>query len=320
MKVAKRTNVEFEEFKKYVGLETFSVLCVNPTRKELNALYGKEDSDEDQEIEYVDEKDDEDRIRVTLYLKAHQTDRITKVSFLLVDKQRVNKEGDKCQFINQTCTSTWCDDEANLPEWFTHFQDKNKNNIAEKSYRRAIEGESDFYDFVRGITRGIDYYSTDTEVHFNFKKMLKGDFSQLNEYLKEGDYSYPFVGLNYIKPDLENGKEYNEVYSKAVLPAMFFDKVRYLQEDSYKMMIDDLKDDERFKDFPALNAYDIMGYVEEPKVIFKKSWEMNSWEKFITNVTNDYGCKGFYKLCPVFEYKKDMNPVSNDEPLTDSDY
>lgn len=322
MKVAKKEVVEFGDFKQFVGLESFSILAVNPTKKELNALYGKEDSPDDTEIEYVDEKEECDRIRINVYVRGQQTNRICRIGFMLVDKQRINKEGDKAQFINQTCVSTWCDEESNLPTWFTEFLDKDKStSLGKKSFRKAIEGEADFYEFVRNVTRGINYYSTDTELHFNFAKLLKGDFSQLNQILVEGEYSYPFVALNYVRFDADSGKYYNEIFSKSILPPIYLDKVKMLQQDYYKEIVEELKDDERFKDYAVLTSFDVCGYVNEPDVKFKKEFENKTWSKFISEVSGQYGARGFYKICPVFEYKKDMNPISSDSPLTsDSDY
>lgn len=314
---------EFEERKKYVGLENFEVIAVNPTIKQFNELYGKDGSDADEEIEYVDEKDGEDRIKISVYMRGLQSNRIHREQFFIVDKERTSKDGGKGQYINQVCQSTWVDDEANLPEWFTKFTDKNKSVIGNKTYRRAKEGEADFYEFVRGVLRTVDFYQTDTEVEFNFKKMLKGDFSQLNSILTDSSYASPFTALNYIRTDKEDAtKQYQQVFLKGILPRDFYNKVELATSEYYKERFEDIKENPDAVKIPGipLVVQDIYGYVESPSSIkFKKDFENKAWMNFLKEVEGEYGCKGFYKICPVFEYDKAMDITAGNKTLNMND-
>ncbi len=318
MKVEKRKiNEEFEK-KYFVGLEAYQVVCVNPTKKELNKLYEKEDEEGDEEINYVVDKDGDDQVRIVIYLKGLTTDRIRSVRFFVTDTERKNKEGTKNQWINQTCSTTWCDEEENLPEWFTSFRDKDKKVIGKQKYRKALQGEGDFYEFLRNIMNGVNFFSEDTDIHFEFKKMLKGNFSQLNQYLCDVELVGSFGLLNYIKNDVENEKTYNELFTKAVLPTGTMNRLFTLQEPYYKDALAELIADKDFKadevkDF--LTVYDIFGYVNSPKVTFKKDYDNKPYEKFMKAVEDEYGCKGFYKIAPIFEYHEDMCIASGNSPV-----
>lgn len=321
---AEETNYESNH---YCGLETFTIIKVNPNKKELNAMYGKSDDDSDEEIEYITEKDGVDRIRISIFLKGEETKRITRVNFFISDKERVFKvkEGEdeskpKYQFINQVCQSAPGTSADTLPDWFTKFTDKDKNVIGKKTFRKALEGESDFYDFVRNVMQKADFFDPETEIRFDMKKFRKNDFSQLNSVLTDPSFTVPFVALNYIKLSLDGDKEYNEVFTKALLSVNIYNKVVPLMETYYDAIKDTVSESPKFKDMAVITGSDVYGYVDSPTISLKKEYENKQWSKFYDEVTGPYGCKGFFKICPVFEYNKDMNPISGNSPLTTSDY
>ena len=68
-----------------------------------------------------------------------------------------------------------------------------------------------------------------------------------------------------------------------------------------------------------LTVLDIYGYVETPIVKFKNLYESNVWDKFVKTVDGEYGCKGFYKIAPAFDYNKSMDITSQSGPLASTD-
>jgi hypothetical protein len=64
------------------------------------------------------------------------------VTFFLEDKDRVNKDGTKKQYINNIGTCSWAAEESALPDWFKG-----------REYRVAKVGEEDLYAFLRSVVR-----------------------------------------------------------------------------------------------------------------------------------------------------------------------
>ena len=93
---------------KYVGFVQVEVRAVNPTRAELNKLFGKEDADDDKEIEYTSvDQDGNDKVRLNFWLQDTDTQKFFIYGFNLINKPRKNKDGSKVQVINNTLGTTW---------------------------------------------------------------------------------------------------------------------------------------------------------------------------------------------------------------------
>lgn len=333
MQITKKEPTEGQSFEKkmYCGIERFELVAVNPTIKELNKLYDREDKDDDKELEYVTQTTDgDDKVKITIYLRSLDNHRITQKSFFITDKERMNKNGDKYQYINQVCGTTWVDSEKNLPEFFTKFLSKEKKVLGDKSFRIAKEGEGDFYEFLRAIGNGINWFSEQTDIEFNFKKLLKEDFKQLQSVLldKVENYFPPFAAISYIKTvpnDDGTNKEYNEIFTKAIIPMSLLSKLNLSFDSYYNQELEKIKSsDELFSELgiegikETLTINDIYGYVAETSVALKTDYERKSWDRIITEINSEYGIKGFYKVCPVFEYKPSMNILATNTTLSTS--
>lgn len=312
-----------QERKYYAGLELFEVIAVNPTTKQINEIYGKENSEEDKEVEYVDQKDGDDRVRITVFMRGQQTNRIHRESFFITNKPRVSDKGSK-QYINQICQSTWVDEESNLPEWFTKFYGKDRQTVVgEKTYRQAKEGEADFYNFVRGVLNKVAYNLVSTDVEFDFKKFLRGDFVQLNSTLTNKKYAGSFCALNFVRTDANDStKQYQQIYNKAILPANFYNKIEVGGMDYYNSYLDQIKENPGEVPGIPLTINDIYGYVPSFTDVKFKDFDAKVWKAFLDNVEGEYGCKGFYKICPVFEYDKAMDIAASNKVISSdgSDY
>src|SRR5687768_15638450 len=180
-----KTQVD-QERKFYVGLTTVSVVAVNPTRKQLNEILGKEDSDEDKEIEYLGEdKEGNPRVRLSFVLFDEKNGKYFFYSFNLTKKERTNKEGNKVQVISQTLDTSWAVykldeegkptdeiDESLLVDWFTNFTDKDNNTIAPKTFRKAYLGEEELAKIVRVWLGGLNFNNEEAEVFIDPDKLL----------------------------------------------------------------------------------------------------------------------------------------------------
>lgn len=135
----KRETTQFTESIKRVGLFEAKVVAINPDAEEYKDILGVELKEDSKSAEYLSENQDGDtKLRVDVWLEDVKNSEKFKVSFFLEDKERVNKDGSKTQYIDNIGTCTWADDPNNIPEWFS-----------KREYRKAYVGEEDFYNFLR---------------------------------------------------------------------------------------------------------------------------------------------------------------------------
>ena len=318
-----------EARKNYVGIEQFSIVAVNPTTEEINAFYERTPKEDEKEVEYVRDKDGVDQLMISLFLKGTQTNRIVKSTFFITDKVRTNKDGSKIQYINSTGESSWTDDIKNLPDFFTHFQDKFKKNLHDKPFRPALDGEADFYTFIKGAMAGVNYRDVETDIRFELKKMLKGNFKELSTYLLDPEFTRTFTALNFVENKLQDDgstKTFNNVFTKAILPGDMYNKLQYSTNRYYTDYLESIKTGQEEglvipnTTLELLTIQDIVGYIPSyasPK--FKDEWDGKRWTKFSKEVEGEYGCKGFYKLAPVFEYNEAMDITASNAPISDVD-
>jgi hypothetical protein len=325
IKVKERVAASDVAFVNYVGLEPLRVVAVNPTRAELNALYGKENSDEDKEIEYVSETESGvDKIRISVYIKGLMSDKLYSKSFFLEDEGRMNKDNTKYQYVNQVCQTAWSDIEDNLPGWFTKFTNKDKKVVGDKSFRIAKKGEGDFYEFVRIALNKIDYYDLETQIEFNWKKMLKGNFDELNQFLTSEDFSDPFVMMSYIKdvPTEEGVVQYNELFTKSAISLTMYNEFVKATSKYYNEALEEIKEDDELiskyglENIEELTLSDIYGYVNTPLIRFKSEYSNKTFTRFLESLEGEYGCNGFYKVAPVFKYNVNMSITSSNKSIS----
>ncbi len=175
-----------------VGVLEAKVIMINSTRKQLCEWRGWEQKPDDKEIEYVGEdKDNNTRVTIDFCLEDVATGKKFQKSFRVSDKKSTSEKSGKAQYCNQLGMSTWVDDKANLPKWFTNLQDKEKNPIAELDWRTALQGEADVYEFMRNWLSGkdsnnqsINWYAPSTNILLDTKKLLRGNVDELRSLLQ----------------------------------------------------------------------------------------------------------------------------------------
>lgn len=271
-----------EDFVKKVGLFEATVITINPTLKEYEDILGFTPKNDQKEFEYTGiSRDNNSYLRVDVWIKATNSEDKFKIVFFLEDKIRMNKDETKTQYINNIGNCSWAEDAALLPAWF-----------AGREYREAKNGEEDFYNFLRIWLGGLDYRDDETELQLDWQELMKGDVSSIKEQIG-GNFSVPFIPLATIvtktKENVEGEEEtieYQGIYNRQFMP---FYCMKHFKTTDYN-------DDETIAKIQDMDI--------------KK---MKFHEKFIYNVTGEYGCNDYYKLSELEEYNKEDNPVNTEE-------
>ena len=271
-----------ESFGKKVGLFEANVVAINPTLEEFKDILGMELKEDSKAAEYVgDTKDGNTYLRVDFWLEEVKNKDKFKVSFFLEDKERENKDGTKKQYINSVGMCSWAADENDLAEWFTKDRD----------YRVAYTGEEDLYNFMRTWLAELDYRKASTTLQLEWKKLMRGNVKDLKDQI-DGEWCGTVGALATVIVKERDGesKEYQGIYNKAFLYGGALKQFR-LVDYSNKRLQSDLKN--------------------------KKPRDLKGHEKFVVNVTGEYGCKDYYILKDLQDYNTDDNLVASDAFISD---
>lgn len=272
---------------KKVGIFEANVIAINPTAEEYSNKLGININPDSKAIEYLGTtKDGNSYLRIDFWLEEVKNKDKFKMSFFLEDKERENQAGTKKQYINSIGSTSWADDESNLLDWFTKDRD----------FRVAYVGEEELYNFIRSWLSKLDYRHADTELQLDWKKLMRGNVNDLKDQIDE-DLCGTVVALATIIVKEKDGesKEYQGVYNKAVLSGYNMKSLRLIDY-SDSRIIDNLSR--------------------------KKSNELKPYERFILQISGEYGCKDYYILKELELYNSGDNLVASDNFISDdgSDY
>jgi len=282
----KRERQALPEISKKVGLFEARVVAINPTTEEFKEVLNIDLPEDSKLAEYLGtSRDGNTFLRVDVWLEEVKKKDKFKVTFFLEDKERENKDGSKKQYINNIGRCAWADDPNNLAEWFT-----------KRDYRVAFVGEEELYEFLRTWLGELDYSKESTVLQLEWKKLMKGNLKDLKSQV-DGAYCTNVAALATITVKQKDGenKEYQSIYNKAFLPAYYL------------------------KNFRLINYNDP---TVQSGLRAKKSKDLKPHERFVVNVTGEYGCKDYYTLRDLQDYNPDDNLVASDKALSDdgSDY
>jgi len=282
----KRERQALPEFSKKVGLFEARVVAINPTVEEFKEVLGMDLAEDSKVTEYLGtSRDGNTFLRIDIWLEEAKNKDKFKVTFFLEDKERENKDGTKKQYINNIGRCAWADDPNNLAEWF-----------AKREYRVAFVGEEELYEFLRTWLGELDYSKESTVLQLEWKKLIKGNLKDLKSQV-DGAYCTNVMALATITVKQKEGenKEYQSIYNKAFLPAYYL------------------------KNFRLVNYNDPN---VQNNLRGKKSKDLKPVERFVVNVTGEYGCKDYYTLRDLQEYNPDDNLVASDKAISEdgSDY
>lgn len=279
---------QFEDYVKKVGLAEVNVIAINPSLQEYQDVLGFTPKEDQNEFEYTGvSRDGNPFVRIDVWLKLDGREEAPmKAVFFLEDKVRTNKDETKTQYINNIGVCSWAEDEDSLPSWF-----------AKRNYREAKNGEEDLYTFLR-TWLALDYRDEETELQLDFRKLITGNLDVLKEQIG-GELATTIVVLcTVVTKSKENDEgeeitvEYQGIYNKQFLP-------------QYAM-----------KHFRVKNYNDPMLIAT---IQGKELKDCKIHEKFVQNVTGEYGCKDFYKLSEVEDYNPEDNLASSDKSMLEAE-
>jgi len=277
----KRESVQFTETQKKVGLFEGKVIAINPDIEEYKDVLGIELKEDSKAVEYLGKSQDGNTtLRVDVWLEDIKSADKFKVTFFLENKEKENKDQTKKQYINNVGSCSWADDPNNLPKWF-----------AEREYRVAFSGEEDLYNFLRTWLGELDYRQSATTLELDWKKMMKGNVKDLKDQI-DGEWCTNVVALATIKTVIkeDDTKEYQSVFNRAFLPAYTIKQFRLI-------------DFARPEVISGLKA--------------KKSKDLKPHERFVLNVTGEYGCRDFYILKDLKDYNAEDNLAASDAVISE---
>jgi hypothetical protein len=279
----KREQSQMSDFKKSVGLFEAIVVAINPDIEEYKEKLGMELKEDSKAVEYLGTSNDGNKtLRVDVWLEDVKNNNKFKTTFFLENKEKENKDKTKKQYINNIGSCSWADDANNLPTWF-----------AAREYRVAFVGEEELYNFMRTWLGDLDYRDAETTLQLDWSKMMKGNVKDLKAQVN-GEWCTNIVALATIKTVQKEDeiKEYQGVFNKAFLP-------------SYSL-----------KMFRLIN-YNDQTIISNLRA--KKSKDLKPHERFVINVTGEYGCKDFYTFKDIKEYNSDDNLVASDKVIAEDD-
>ena len=272
---------EEKDFSKKVGLFEGQVICINPTTEQYEEVLGISLSEDSKATEYLGEKDGVDMVRISFWIKDVKTDEKYSMPFFLKDEYRTNKDGDKFQFINSVGVCSWAQDEETLPSWFV-----------ERSYRKAKVGEEELYEFLRSWLK-LNYRDADTVLELTWKKLLRGDVSELSEQI-DGDFdgNVAFLATVVVKETDDGIKEYQGVYNRAFLDPVYLKHFRNVDYKSEEVV---------------------------SKLRKRKPKDLKPYERFVLVVVGEYGCRDCYTLKDVTDYNPDDFLVATEKTIQNDD-
>ena len=276
----RESSANSQEFTKKVGLFESKVIAINPTLEEYAEVLGMELKEGSKATEYLGTSNDGNTsLRVDIWLQEIKSGDKFKVNFFLENKLKTNKDGNKAQYINNVGTTSWASDENTLPEWFKG-----------REYRQAYVGEEEMYGFLRTWLGNLDYRDADTVLELDWKTLMKGNVKDIKSQI-DGEYCTNVVALATVKTVEKDGevKEYQGVYNKGFLPAYALKQFRLVNYADTKVL-DSLRT--------------------------KKNKDLKTHERFVVQVTGEYGCRDFYALKDLCEYNADDNVVASDAVIT----
>lgn len=274
---------ENKEFGSVVGLGEVEVICINPNREEFKEILGMDLKEDSKADEYLGESKDGNRTcRIDVWVKAVKTGKKDKITFFLEDKVRENKDSTKKQYINDQGSSSWADDENNLPDWFK-----------KRDYREAKNGEEDLYNFLRTWLGKLDYRDAETVLSLPWKDLITGKLKDIKSQLG-GEYCTTFVALYTVKTVEKDGesKQYQSIYNKAFLPTFALKNFRLVD-------------------------YDKEEVIEAIKR--KKPKDQKIHEKFVLAVKGEYGCRDSMVLKDLIPFNPEDFLVASDKVLQNDD-
>lgn len=275
-KMRESNNFETEELT--IGFGTYKVIAVNPDSETYKEITGRDLQEGSKATEYLGEKEGNVTLRVDFWGENVKTKKKRKTTFFLENKEKTNKDETKKQYINTLGNCSWADDPNNLPDWFS-----------KREYRVAFVGEEELYGFMKTWLGKLDYKDAETTLQLEWKQLIKGNVRDIRSQV-DGEFSTSFLWLNEVKTVEKDGetKSYQSIYNRGFLPEFVLKNFR---------LVDYNKPE------------------EQAKLKVKKSSDLKPHERFVLQVTGDYGTKNFTILKDEQPYNASLNIVSTNKAI-----
>lgn len=250
MAIKANASSQGSDFKKYVGVASFRVLGVNPTKAELEAFYGREQNEPEYLKDKVDEGDGNKpykQLRVSFMIQADDPAHVdernkatrecnaalseplkTTVSFFIDSRYDYNGDKTKVRVMDKYGRTAW----VTVEQAKNHQIPVYKNGPAklDAEYHPCFRGEEALTVFILNYLNvtPIETYNRNTGTWirnphpedcegnlYKIKDYFKGDISELKEYAS-------MMPANCIKLLMgvdsdDQGRQFNNVYTKKTL-------------------------------------------------------------------------------------------------------
>ena len=149
--VGKTVEQKGGDFKRYVGLAQSEVVALNPTKKQLEEIYGREIQNEP-EYFGTDDETGTKWARLDFVVKTdpelnNGIELISHAVFTLRNEMYANKDSSKVRIIDSYGNSVWMDTDAAKAK--TVPTSNSGGSIKMSDYRIALRGEPELIDFLR---------------------------------------------------------------------------------------------------------------------------------------------------------------------------
>ena len=219
-------STETQEFKKYVGVGSSYVVAVNPTKKELEEIYGHEMANDP---EYVVDTDNGKEARITFIVKTdpiicNGIEITNRVMFTLRNAPAYKKDQSRVQVIDKYGNTTWANTE-DAKAGKKLFSTTGKELKIDSSYRMACVGEADLIGFLKAYLNVGDAFNyvndswvkKDNADDFLFglehiKDYFSGNFSEIKDAIALQPNNK--VKLLYGVRTKDDGKQYQTVATR----------------------------------------------------------------------------------------------------------
>jgi hypothetical protein len=300
-----------------VGNGLLKVLGFSPNKEQLAKIYGievKEDAAEREYVKLTDIKVNEqvvsvESVNIWVYVQEQKTGTIHPMFFTLRKHKEISSKGAIC-FINQFGNTSYADNFENLRDSMVAMKMKDKaGNMGEirMKCREALMGEKDFYNFLKAwlpINRfqaGDDGYAS-SSLFMDNTKLFNGDFSELNNLLKEDVISnLTVIGCFGVKTRIKDDETEEDVQ---VVSSRYFMKG---------------------KEYPRLNNFtskpDAANIISQ--LTGKYDYDFKQFSKDVNDPQYGFASKVHYFFEPIANYDSSRNPVANNDAVVDntsSDY
>lgn len=198
---------ELREKLLFKGVGKVKVFAVNPTKEELNKIYGESENDRD--VSYVTTRDDGSKsTRIDFYVKPENYETINKITFW-IDHNISPSQSGKYQFINDKLQDTWSESLEALTEKLN--SNESMSWFSKKNLRKAYKGERELYVFLAtlfnlDLEAGIESFD-------NFDAIVAGDVTEIKAamsvFSENGTKDLMIKVLHGI-----NDRGYQEIYNR----------------------------------------------------------------------------------------------------------